>query len=259
MLERQTATGAALVTGAASGIGAAVARRLSAAGARALVLFDRNEAGLEALTAELECPEVMRVHRDVRDEEAWERLEEEVYTRLGRLDTAVICAGVADGAPIAELSFQRWRDVVSVNLDGAFLALRASMRLITQGGAIVIVSSAAAVRAEPGISAYAASKAGVTHLARIAAREGAEKSIRVNAILPGGVDTPIWDGVPFFQSLVQKQGGRDKAIAAMAKVSTPLGRYAVPEEIAEQIAFLLSPAAGTITGACIVSDGGYST
>jgi 2-keto-3-deoxy-L-fuconate dehydrogenase len=258
MTERQTAGGVAMVTGAASGIGAATARRLSAAGAKALILVDRNEEALHTLAAQLEAPEAMCVARDVRDEDAWERIEEEAYTRFGSLDAAVVNAGVSDSAPIVETSLERWREVLSVNLDGAFLALRTAMRLMTDGGAVVVVSSAAAVKAEPGIGAYAASKAGLAQLARVAAKEGAARKIRVNAILPGGVETPIWDAMPFFRDLATSEGGREKAFAAMARMATPLGRYAKPEEIAEQIAFLLSPAAATITGALLPSDGGYT-
>ena len=96
-------------------------------------------------------------------------------------------------------------------------------------------------------------------LARVAAKEGAARRIRVNAIAPGGVDTPIWDQTPFFRELVEQHGGnRAVALDAMAAMATPLGRYASADEIAAQIAFLLSDAAATITGAVLVSDGGYS-
>jgi NAD(P)-dependent dehydrogenase (short-subunit alcohol dehydrogenase family) len=127
-----------------------------------------------------------------------------------------------------------------------------------KGGAIVLTASAAGVKAEPGIAAYGASKAAVIHLARIAAKEGAAGGIRVNAIAPGGVETPIWTGLPFFQDLVESKGSEAEAYKAMAAMATPLGRYARPEEMAEQIAFLLSDRTGFTTGACLVSDGGYS-
>jgi NAD(P)-dependent dehydrogenase (short-subunit alcohol dehydrogenase family) len=99
----------------------------------------------------------------------------------------------------------------------------------------------------------------VIQLARVAAKEGAARGIRVNVIAPGGVDTPIWDQAPFFRDLVGQHGGdRDAALAAMARMATPLGRYAASDEIAAQIAFLLSDDAATITGAVLDSDGGYS-
>ena len=150
---------------------------------------------------------------------------------------------------------------MAVNLDGVFLTLRSALRLIREGGrggAIVVVSSASAVKAEPGIAAYGASKAGVLQLTRVAAKEGAPERIRVNAILPAGVQTPIWRAVPFFQQLVQESGGEQDAFDRMAAMATPLGRYATSDEVASQIAFLLSDTAATITGAALVADGGYT-
>ena len=121
-----------------------------------------------------------------------------------------------------------------------------------------MVASAAALKAEPGIAAYAASKAGALQLARVAAKEGAPDRIRVNAILPGGVQTPIWRDVPFFQQLVQETGDEQAAFDRMAALATPLGQYATADEIANQIAFLLSDAASSMTGAALVVDGGYT-
>ena len=121
----------------------------------------------------------------------------------------------------------------------------------------MLTASAAGVKAEPGVAAYGASKAALIHLAKVAAKEGASKNIRVNAIAPAGVETPVWDAVPMFAERAA-QIGRDAAFAEMAKLATPLGRYAKPGEIAAQIAFLLSDDAALITGACLVSDGGYT-
>jgi len=127
-----------------------------------------------------------------------------------------------------------------------------------RGGAIVLTASAAGLKAEPGIAAYGASKAAVIHLARIAAKEGAPQKIRVNAIAPGGVETPIWSELPFFTALVEEKGSEAAAFSALGALGAPLGRFAKPEEIAEQIAFLLSDKAAFTTGACVVCDGGYS-
>ena len=238
----------ALVTGAASGIGAACARWLAAEGISRLVLVDRDS--LEGLDLAGE-----RVVGDVSDEMLWQRIESEI----GSLDYAVLNAGIAAGGAIAETSFADWRKVIGVNLDGMFLSLRTAMRRASEGGAIVLTASVAGLKAEPGTGPYGASKAGVIHLAKTAAKEGASKSIRVNAIAPGGVDTPLWDTIPFFQSLIEQHAG-DRAVAmrAMAAIATPLGRYASAEEIAAQIGFLLSDAAATITGIVLVSDGGYT-
>jgi 2-keto-3-deoxy-L-fuconate dehydrogenase len=253
----------ALVTGAGSGIGAATATRLAEVDVGGLVLTDRDEAALASVAAQLDRPGLrLLMHAaDVTDEAGWLTLEGEILQTFGRLDYAVANAGIAHGETLPEHSFDAWRRVLAVNLDGAFLTLRSALRLIRRGGrggAIVVVASAAAVKAEPGIAAYAASKAGALQLARVAAKEGATDRIRVNAILPGGVQTPIWRDVPFFQQLVHETGDEQAAFDRMAALATPLGRYATPEEIANQIAFLLSDAAATITGAALTTDGGYT-
>lgn len=242
----------ALITGAASGIGAACARLLAERGAAHLILTDIDADALDAL--DLPC-RVTRVPGSVSDEAHWS----EVARHLDGLDHAVLNAGVASGSPIAETEFAEWRRVLGANLDGAFLSLRGVMRAIRDGGSIVLTASISGVKAEPGTAAYGASKAGVIQLAKVAAKEGAPRGVRVNAIAPGGVDTPMWDQTPFFRDLVAEHGGdRTAALDAMAKIATPLGRYASADEIAAQIAFLLSGAAASITGAVLASDGGYS-
>ena len=150
---------------------------------------------------------------------------------------------------------------MSVNLDGAFLTLRASLRAmksVSGSRSIVVTGSISGIKAEPGVAAYGASKAAVLQLAKVAAKEVAADGIRVNAITPGGVDTPIWDDMPFFEQLVASEGSREAAMTAMAKMATPLGRYASADEVAAQIAFLLSDDAATMTGSILTSDGGYS-
>lgn len=244
-----------LITGAASGIGLATARHLAAAGARRLVLVDSDAEGL----ARIDLPATLDLlPGDVRDEAFWDG----AAARLGGLDHAVVNAGVAGASAIAEHDFAEWRRILSVNLDGAFLTLRAAMRAMLvrtdgRGGSIVATASAAGVKAEAGVAAYGASKAALLHLVKVAAKEGAPRDIRVNAIAPAGVETPVWDAVPMF-AMRAADIGRDAAFAEMATLATPLGRYAKPEEIAAQIAFLLSDAAALITGAALVSDGGYT-
>jgi NAD(P)-dependent dehydrogenase (short-subunit alcohol dehydrogenase family) len=253
----------ALVTGAASGIGLATATRLAADGVAGLVLVDRDADRLAAVAETLDdrgLRVLTRAH-DVADPGAWAETEATARATFGRLDWTVANAGVADSGALTEMSFEVWRRVLSPNLDGVFLTLQTGMRLIREGGrggAIIVVASAAAVKAEVGTGAYAASKAGAVQLMRVAAKEGASDQIRVNAILPGGVVTPIWRDVPFFTDLVQQTGSEDAAFTAMASMATPLGRYATADEVAGLIAFLLSDAAATITGASLVCDGGYS-
>lgn len=235
----------ALITGASSGIGLAVAQHLAANGAAKLILVDRDP------LPDLPC-EAIAAQGDIRDEAFWDSLD------LANLDHAVINAGVAGAGLIADLAYDEWRRILSVNLDGAFLTLRAAMRAMKgRGGSIVLTASAAGVKAEPGIAAYGASKAALLHLAKIAAKEGAKDKIRVNAIAPAGVETPVWDVIPMFAARAAEIG-RDAAFAEMARLATPLGRYAKPQEIAAQIAFLLSDDAALITGSTLLSDGGYT-
>ncbi|RJY09118.1 SDR family NAD(P)-dependent oxidoreductase [Aurantiacibacter aquimixticola] len=241
-----------LVTGAASGIGAACALALARAGAAKLVLVDRNGDALDGL--ELDC-ETVRHAGDVADEGLWDTIEAAGDT----FDGAVLNAGIAgENAPIVKSTFENWKRVTSVNYDGAFLSLRTAMRQASEGASIVLTASVTGVKAEQGIAAYASSKAAVIQLAKVAAKEAARKGVRVNAIAPGGVDTAIWDGVPFFEELVAKhQGDRAGALATMAAQATPLGRFATAEEIAGQILFLLSDTSAGITGTTLVSDGGF--
>ena len=199
----------------------------------------------------LPCP-IRALAGDVADEHFWD----EAAADLAGIDGAVVNAGVAGAGPIADLSFAEWRRILAVNLDGAFLTLRAAMRAMT-GGAIVATASAAGIKAEAGVAAYGASKAALIHLVKVAAKEGAANRIRINAIAPAGVETPVWDAIPMFAERVAAVG-RDAAFAELAALATPLGRYAKAEEIAAQIGFLLSDAAALITGACLVSDGGYT-
>jgi 2-keto-3-deoxy-L-fuconate dehydrogenase len=238
-----------LITGAASGIGLAVARLLAAEGAGRLILVDRDAAALGALDLGVEA---QRVVGDVADERLWDDID------LSGLDHAVVNAGIAGAGPIATLDFAEWRRILSVNLDGAFLTLRAAMRAMAgRGGSVVLTASAAGIKAEPGVAAYGCSKAALIHLAKVAAKEGAGDGIRVNAIAPAGVETPVWDAVPMFADRVA-QIGRDAAFAELAAMATPLGRYAKAEEVAEQIAFLLSDQSALITGTTLLADGGYT-
>lgn len=240
----------ALVTGAASGIGAACARSLAARGAAKLILVDVDEKGMVAL--DLPC-EVECITGSVADEALWARLE----ANWGTIDHAVVNAGIGSGGTIDKITMADWRRVMDVNLDGAFLTLSASLRSMPKdGGSIVVVASTTGVKPVPGVGPYGISKAAVAHMARIAAAENASKNIRVNAIAPGGVDTAIWDGSPEFTAAAQKYG-RDNAIKGLT-AGTPSGRFASSEEMADSILFLLSDAASNITGTVLVTDGGFT-
>src|ERR1051326_9059362 len=149
----------ALITGAASGLGAATAPRLAADGARKLILADLDEDRLRELAFSLPCERQLLIG-DVADEQMWASAD------LTGLTHAVVNAGIGAGSPIAETSLAEWRRVMAPNLDGAFLTLKAAMRAIKSGGsggAIVLTASVAGIKAEPGIAAYGASKAAVIH------------------------------------------------------------------------------------------------
>ncbi len=250
----------ALITGAASGIGRATALLFAAEGARVAVT-DLNGAQLDALVAEIRdrggdcCARVL----DVRQETAWAAAIAEVLERWGGQDLLVANAGVSFARPIWEMSLEEWRAVHAVNLDGVFLGTKhavGAMRQAGRGGSIVIVSSASGLRASPGASAYCSSKAAVRHFARAVAAECAGDRIRVNTVVPGGVMTPLWEQMPFFQELKRQRGeaGAWESLAA----GTPLGRLASAQEIAAGILFLSSDDAAYVTGTDLVIDGGYT-
>lgn len=255
MTQIQDFTGrSALVTGAASGIGAACARALAARGAANLFLVDVDADGLSAL--DLPC-DVERIVGSVADEALWDDLE----PKLAGLDHAVVNAGVGGFGAVADLDFAEWRRVMDINLDGAFLTLRAALRAIrangkASGGSVVITGSSTGVKAVPGIGPYGPAKAAVAHMARIAAMENASANVRVNAIAPGGVDTAIWETGDDFNRSV-KTIGRDATIKNMAK-TTPLQRFASSDEIAGSILYMLSDAGSNITGHVLVTDGGFT-
>ncbi len=240
----------ALITGAASGIGAATARWLDRQGIARLVLIDLDGDGLGKL--DLSC-EVDTHAADVADEAFWQALE----PKLDRLDHAVVNAGIGAGGQIAELDFAEWRRVMAINLDGAFLTLSTALRAMRKsgGGSAVVTASITGLKPIPGIGAYGVSKAAVAHMARIAAGENAAHGIRVNAIAPGGVDTAIWNSPDNEAQFAEH--GREAVIAQMGK-TTPRGRFATADELAGDIGYLLSDAAANVTGTVLTSDGGYT-
>ena len=247
----------ALVTGAASGIGAAFARRAAGEGATGLALLDRNEEGLAALAQSLPCPTVVAAG-DVGDPALWDRFEADIAARFAQVDLALAGAGVGHPMqPISELDPEAWSRVISVNLTGAFLTLRTALRLMNEGGAIVLIASSMGVKPSANTAGYGASKAALIQLAKIAALEAAPRRIRVNAISPGGVETPIFREQAFFGALIEQTGSERGAFDALA-ARTPLGRYASAEETAGLIAFLMSDEAAQITGANLIADAGMT-
>ncbi|MBW0145316.1 SDR family NAD(P)-dependent oxidoreductase [Sphingomicrobium clamense] len=220
-----------LITGATSGIGKACADHFQDMGAELVLVDQQTGDGI--------------IKGDVSDPEFWKTLD------LPALTGAVVNAGIGSFSFIGDTDFAEWRRVMAVNLDGAFLTLKAALAAMQRGGSIVVTASATGLKPVPMTAAYGTSKAAVIQLARIAAAENAKRGIRVNAIAPGGVDTNIWE------PMLDPERDRAEQIAEMG-ADVPLGRYATAAEIAEQVAFLMSDAAGTMTGAVLTSDGGFT-
>lgn len=244
----------ALVTGAASGLGAATARRLAKDGA-AVLLTDRDLAGedIAASIVEQGGQAAFRLH-DVTSHPDWAAAVEHAVSDFGRLDILVNNAGVAGGRhELMDHSYEAWRDILAVNLDGVFLGLRhAGPRIAASGGGSVInLSSILGKVGMAGAAAYCASKGGVTMLTKAAALEWAPLGIRVNSVHPGFIDTPMVSN-----ALATREDGNEMRVALMS--AHPIGRFGVPREIADAIAFLASDEASFITGAELVVDGGYT-
>ena len=244
----------ALVTGAASGLGAATARRLAKDGA-AVLLTDRDLAG-EDIAASITAAgglAAFRLH-DVTSHPDWAAAVEHAVHDFGRLDILVNNAGVAGGRyELMDHSYDAWRQILAVNLDGVFLGLRhAGPRIAASGGGSVInLSSILGKVGMAGAAAYCASKGGVTLLTKAAALEWAPLGIRVNSVHPGFIDTPMVSN-----ALADREDGNEMRVALMN--AHPIGRFGVPREIADAIAFLASDDASFITGAELVVDGGFT-
>jgi 3(or 17)beta-hydroxysteroid dehydrogenase len=250
---------AALVTGAASGIGRATAILFAREGGRVLVTdLDPAGAGVVA-SIRTDGGEAHFLRHDVSDEASWVDAIGRMLEAFGRLDILVNNAGIAFVRPLGETTLAEWRRVMAVNLDGVFLGTREAVRAMRRsgGGAIVNMSSASGLVGSPLASAYCASKGAVRLFTKAVALEVAGDGIRVNSIHPGGVRTPIWAKADFWPGLVAKSGSEDAAFEALAG-GAPLGRLAEPEEIAEAVLYLASDASKFMTGSELVIDGGYT-
>lgn len=242
----------AIITGAASGIGRSAAMVFARHGAR-LVLGDIDDAGgQETATAVTEAgADALFVRTDVTSANDVQAMVQTAVTRYGRLDCAFNNAGIqGTHQPLAESTEENWDQVHAVNLKGVWLCLRSEVAQMQQsgGGAIVNTSSVAGLVGIPfGLSAYTASKHGVIGLTKAAALEYATAAIRVNAICPGGIRTPMYD-----RSIDAGIITADQAAALQ-----PVNRLGTPEEVGETAAWLCSDQSSFITGHAIAVDGGY--
>ena len=248
-LENQTI----LITGGLGGIGTEVTRLLLSLGAR-VVVSDRAGAkpAQPADAAPGSGASAQSVALDVTSEESWRRVIDDIVATHGALNALVNIAGVfTPGIPFEEMTLAQWRYHMDVNLDGTFLGCRFAMQAMgkTGGGAIVNFSSGLAEIMLSDAAAYCVSKAAVLALTRLAAKAGGKHRVRVNAVLPGAIDTPmLWGNL--------RPGQDPQALIDMLVKQHPIGRIGVPADVARAVAFLCDPENSFITGALLAVDGG---
>jgi 2-keto-3-deoxy-L-fuconate dehydrogenase len=236
----------AVVTGGASGIGAATVARLRRDGMRVAAL-DRDEERLARVDADA------RVVADVTSEDDVRRGIDEAAAALGGLDVAVACAGVAGRGTVTETALEEWERVFAVNVRGVYLTAKAALPHLRAagGGAFVVVASQLGLVAAANAVAYCASKGAAVQLTRAMAVDHAPEGIRVNCVCPGPTTTPLLDA--YFA--LSTEPDAERARYEQAQVH---GRLIEPEEVADAVAYLASPGASSTIGAALVVDGGYS-
>lgn len=232
----------AVITGGASGIGAATAQLFAKEGAK-LVLVDLNEEKGQAFASEL--PDALFIKADITDEAQVQNVYAQATEKYGQIDIVFNNAGIGKVTPTHELSYDEWRKTVNVDLDGVFLVAREAIRAFQKnggGGVIVNTASMYGWVGSPGSAAYNAAKGGVVNLTRSLGLEYADQNIRVNALCPGFIDTPI---IP--------EESKD-----ILKEMTPMKRLGQSEEMAKAVLFLASDDSSFMTGSSLVVDGGYT-
>ncbi|SEF17799.1 SDR family NAD(P)-dependent oxidoreductase [Jiangella alba] len=245
----------AVVTGGAAGIGRAVVERLAGDG-ELVVALDRDAAALDRLAADAaERGWQVRVRPlDVTDAADVERCAAELTERHGSIDTLVCAAGIQRYGTVEETSMELFDEVIAVNLRGVFAVCHHLMPLLRagDGGAVVVVASVQSYQSQTRVAAYAASKGALVALVRSMALDHAADGVRVNAVLPGSVDTPM---LRWAAGLHADGRPADDLVAEWGR-SHPLGRVAHPSEVADAVAYLAGPHASFVTGTDLVVDGG---
>ena len=240
-----------IITGAASGIGAACARVLSREGAK-LVLTDLDDTAGQRLAEQTGS---VYLHHDVTDEAGWPAVIAAAEQRFGGLHILVANAGIGIMGPAIDMSLADWRRQMAVNVDGVFLSVKYAVPAMrrSDGGSIVMMSSVAGLRGSAGLACYSATKGAVRLFAKSIALEcaAARDNIRVNSVHPGVIDTPIWTKLP---------AGANAPLDpnTIAEATVPLGKPGQAEEIANGVLFLCSDASSHMTGSELVIDGGMT-
>lgn len=242
----------ALVTGAASGIGAACARLLGQGGAAALVLLDLSRDGLAAVAAGLPQERVSACVADVADREALGLALRPVLARLGRVDIVVHCAALSATQPADDVA--TWHRVIDVNLHGAYHVALEALACMPDGGRIIQVSSALGRVGQARSAAYCASKHGLLGLTRSLALDLAPRCITVNAVLPACVETPMYEST--LRDEAVRMGLPPGLLRQMALDGLPLQRFVQAGEVAALIGFLVSEEGAGVTAQAYVIDGG---